>query len=89
MYGGAEATAPASLNLGTLKPDGELSRGELVVGAVPARCDTRGLLLIGEPPEMGRYVLPGNNYHVYDIPLFWANLQADVLQRVNAWTAAR
>ena len=89
LTGGAEATAPASLNLGTLKPDGELSRGELVVGAVPTRCDTRGLLLIGEPPEMGRYVLPGNNYHVYDIPLFWANLQADVLQRVNAWTAAR
>ncbi|MGQ7828661.1 DUF3089 domain-containing protein [Altererythrobacter sp. Z27] len=89
LTGGAEAAAPASLNLGTLKPDGELSRGELVVGAVPARCDTRGLLLIGDPPEMGRYVLPGNNYHVYDIPLFWANLQADVSHRVNAWAAAR
>ncbi len=40
--------------------------------AVAARCDERGLLLIGDPPELGPYVLPGNNYHVYDIPLFWA-----------------
>ena len=57
-------------------------------GSVPARCDERGLLLIGDPPEMGSYVLPGNNYHVYDIPLFWANLQADVVSRVEAWTSA-
>ena len=34
----------------------------------------------------GRGVLPGNNYHVYDIPLFWANLQADVARRMAAWT---
>jgi hypothetical protein len=54
---------------------------------VPARCDTRGLLLIGDPPDLGPYVLPGNNYHVYDIPLFWANLRQDVGRRVGAWTA--
>ncbi|QIG53336.1 DUF3089 domain-containing protein [Altererythrobacter sp. BO-6] len=85
LTGGAESAAPATLNLGTLKPDGDLSNGSLVTAAVPARCDTRGLLLIGDPPEMGRYVLPGNNYHVYDIPLFWANVQADVARRVEAW----
>ena len=44
--------------------------------------------LIGDPPEMGSYVLPGNNYHVYDIPLFWANTKADVARRVNALTGA-
>ena len=76
-------------NLGTLVPGNDLSDGELLTGAVPARCDERGILLIGDPPEMGNYVLPGNNYHVYDIPLFWANLQEDVARRAEAWAAAR
>ncbi|MEO1047913.1 MAG: DUF3089 domain-containing protein [Pseudomonadota bacterium] len=76
--------APASANLGTLVPDETISKGELVPAAVPARCDERGILLIGDPPELGSYVLPGNNYHVYDIPLFWANTQADVVRRVYA-----
>jgi len=31
------------------------------------------------------YVLPGNNYHVYDITLFWANVRADVLRRLAAF----
>lgn len=84
QFGGA---AEASANLGTLVPQDSLDQGELVSGAVPARCDERGLLLIGDPPKMGAYVLPGNNYHVYDIPLFWANTKADVARRVEAWTA--
>lgn len=75
--------APASDNLGTLVPDATMSNGELVPGAVPARCDARGLLLIGDPPELGSFVLPGNNYHVYDIPLFWSNTKADVVRRVG------
>ena len=70
-------------------PEDSMESGELVPGAVPARCDDRGLLLIGDPPKMGSYVLPGNNYHVYDIPLFWANTQADVGARVRAWESAR
>ncbi len=77
--------APAAANLGTLVPNGDLTDGTLVPGAVPARCDERGLLLIGDPPELGPYVLPGNNYHVYDIPLFWRNVQADVARRVRGW----
>ena len=81
--------APASANLGTLKPDAELQNGELVKAGVPARCDAQGLLLIGDPPEMGAYVLPGNNYHVYDIPLFWANVQADAERRIAAWKSAQ
>ncbi|MEL6528585.1 MAG: DUF3089 domain-containing protein [Pseudomonadota bacterium] len=85
MFGGQ---APANTNLGTLVPDDSISNGELVPSAVPARCDERGLLLIGDPPEMGSYVLPGNNYHVYDIPLFWANTKADVGRRVKAFVTA-
>jgi len=86
---GAPGAAPASANLGTLKPDEDMSGGELVPGGIPARCDRRGLLLIGDPPELGPYVLPGNNYHVYDMPLFWRNLQRDVGQRVQAWQTRR
>ena len=77
--------APASANLGTLVPEDSMEKGELRPGFVPASCDARGLLLIGPPPEMGSYVLPGNNYHVYDLPLFWANTKADVNNRANAW----
>ncbi|WP_284124823.1 DUF3089 domain-containing protein [Parerythrobacter aestuarii] len=85
LTGGIGGDAPRERNLGTLVPENDLDGGELVPQAVPARCDERGLLLIGEPPELGNYVLPGNNYHVYDIPLFWRNLQADVAARVEAW----
>jgi hypothetical protein len=85
LSGGIGGEAGIERNIGTLVPEDDLSGGELVPGAVPARCDERGLLLIGDPPEMGSYVLPGNNYHVYDIPLFWRNVQADVATRAAAW----
>ena len=84
LTGGSGGAAAASANLGTLVPDTGLSRGALQPGLVPARCEG-GLLLIGAPPKLGPYVLPGNNYHVYDIPLFWANVRADVKARVQAW----
>ncbi len=89
LTGSAGGAGDAELNLGTLVPNSELATGKLVAAAVPARCDERGLLLIGDPPELGPYVLPGNNYHVYDIPLFWANTRADVARRVDAWHQAR
>lgn len=88
LTGGTGGSAPANANLGTLVPRDDLTGGDLVAGAVPARCDPQGLLLIGDPPRLGQGVLPGNNYHVYDIPLFWKNLQADVVRRVRAWTQA-
>lgn len=88
LTGKVGGEAAADRNLGALVPDGDLSNGKLVPGAAPARCDERGILLIGEPPDMGNYVLPGNNYHVYDIPLFWSNLQADVAARRAQWKAA-
>ena len=58
-------------------------------GLLPARCGENGLLYIGDPPELGEGVLPGDNYHVYDIPLFWANVQQDVVERVRAWSGQR
>ncbi|WP_336987010.1 DUF3089 domain-containing protein [Altererythrobacter aquiaggeris] len=89
LTGQLNGDAPASANLGTLVPDGSMETAELIEKAVPARCDERGLLLIGDPPQLGSAVLPGNNYHVYDIPLFWRNLQEDVARRVSAWAKAR
>jgi hypothetical protein len=83
LTGGAAPEAKAEANRGTLVPSSDLQSGELVTGAVPARCDERGFLLIGNPPKMGPYVLPGNNYHVYDYPLFWTNVREDVLWRLG------
>lgn len=86
VMGGRSA---AKDNRGTLVPTTDLSSGELRPGLIPARCDERGLLLIGSPPDLGAGVLPGNNYHVYDVPLFWKNLQLDVAHRVGAWANSR
>jgi Protein of unknown function (DUF3089) len=74
--------APASANLGMLKNEPDFSGGALIAGQVPARCDDRGILLIGKGPELGPYVLPGNNYHVFDYSLFWANLRVDAARRM-------
>ncbi|MEL7319537.1 MAG: DUF3089 domain-containing protein [Pseudomonadota bacterium] len=87
ITGALGGSAEANGNLGTLVPDDSISNGELVPAAVPARCDDQGLLMIGDPPELGSYVLPGNNYHVYDYPLFWANTQADVARRATAFAS--
>ena len=85
LTGAAGGSAPATANLGTLVPEDELTSAKLVPSLVPASCGEDHFLNIGPPPKVGRYVLPGNNYHVYDIPLFWANIRADVARRVAAW----
>lgn len=78
-------SAPAEANLGGLMPSKDLSTAILVPRFVPARCDGRGFLLIGaSPPDLNPYVLPGNNYHVYDYSLFWANIRADAERRLKA-----
>lgn len=90
LTGAAGGEAPAEANLGTLVPNEALTQGELKAPGVPARCDVRGFLLIGEnAPDLGPYVLPGNNYHVYDYALFWANLRADAAARVAAYKAGK
>nr|WP_221774092.1 DUF3089 domain-containing protein [Novosphingobium flavum] len=88
LTGAPHSAATGAANLGTLLPDPSLTGARLLPGLVPARCGGDGFLLIGPPPAMGPYVLPGNNYHIYDIPLFWANLRADVAARVAAWRPA-
>ncbi|HEY0113808.1 MAG TPA: DUF3089 domain-containing protein [Allosphingosinicella sp.] len=86
LTGDPGGEAPAAANLGTLIPNEALTEGRLQAPGVPARCGERGFLLIGEePPELGPYVLPGNNYHVYDYALFWMNMRRDAAARVAAF----
>ncbi len=87
LRGDLGSDAPAAENLGTLVPNDQLNDGKLVIEAVPARCDERGFLLIGDPPDLGPYALPGNNYHVYDYSLFWRNVRADVMRRMQSFLA--
>ena len=84
--------AGADRNLGTLIPNEQMTEAEMRPGLVAARCGPRGILLIGERetlPELGPYALPGNNYHVYDYALFWANVRADAERRLAAFERGR
>ncbi|WP_448659873.1 DUF3089 domain-containing protein [Sphingomonas sp. CJ99] len=89
ITGMPDSAAPASANLGTLFPTSDLNDAILTPGRVPARCDGRGFLLIGAGPDVGPYVLPGNNYHVFDYSLFWANVRADAARRLAAFPRRR
>lgn len=80
--------APASANLGALQPNGGLDDATMTPGLVPARCDAGGFLMIGAAPSgYGSYVLPGQNFHVFDYALFWANIRADAARRLAAFAA--
>jgi hypothetical protein len=88
LTGAAGGEAPATANQGTLIPNAELTEAEVRVGAVPARCDPSGFLLVGETiADLPPYILPGNNYHVFDYALFWANIRADAAARLAAFGA--
>ncbi|WP_417621745.1 DUF3089 domain-containing protein [Parasphingorhabdus sp.] len=87
INGDINSSAVAAENLGTLVPNDDLSDATLTTGTVPAKCDKRGFLLIGDPPDLGPYALPGNNYHVYDYSLFWSNIRADAQRRMAAFLA--
>lgn len=74
-------------NPGTLVPSGDLATATLEPARVGSRCD-KGLLIIGgDIPPLGPYVLPGNNYHVYDYALFWGAIRRDAERRLAAWMA--
>jgi hypothetical protein len=87
ITGIANGTAEAKDNLGTLVPTKALDDAQLSVPGVPAACTGRGFLSIGAPIDLGGYVLPGNNYHVFDYSLFWANTRMDAMRRLKAFSA--
>jgi hypothetical protein len=85
ITGTQNGTAPPQDNLGTLVPTGDLKSATLELGLVGARCQ-RGLLIVGGSiPQLGPFVLPGNNYHVYDYALFWGAIRGDAWRRMEAW----
>ncbi len=84
LTGGAPGKALAERNLGTLIGE------ELQPARAGAECSADGLLLIDPTPrDVGPFVLPGGNFHVYDYGLFWANIRADAEARLSAFGAAR
>jgi hypothetical protein len=79
------STAPPGENAGTLIPGADFTTATLASGIVGAHCD-KGLLIVdGDLPKLGPYVLPGNNYHVYDYALFWGAIRRDAERRLAAW----
>ena len=85
ISGTIDGAAPPSANLGTLIPSADLASATLAVGQVGARCEKGFLLINGAIPALGPYVLPGNNYHVYDYALFWGSIRADAARRLAAF----
>jgi hypothetical protein len=85
ISGSLDGAASAEQNPGTLVPTADLRSATLEPGRVGARCD-HGLLIVGGAiPPLGPYVLPGNNYHVYDYALFWGAIRQDAIRRTMAW----
>jgi hypothetical protein len=83
--GAENGAAPPKDNPGTLVPSADLRSATLEPGKVGAHCD-KGLLIIdGQVPPLGPFVLPGNNYHVYDYALFWGAIREDAERRLAAW----
>ena len=58
---------------------------------VSARCGDDGYLYITEPPDpaLRAMVMPGGNYHNYDLGLFYMDVRANVAERLEAYLAAR
>ena len=89
LTGAQNGAAPPAANSGTLVPSVDLRSATLLPGRVGARCAGGLLLIDGAIPPLGPYVLPGNNYHVYDYALFWDAIRADAVRRHQAWRTAR
>ncbi len=89
ITGTAGGAAPAMSNLGTLRPSADYSTATLATAQVGAMCDDGLLLVGGNLPTAGGFVLPGNNYHPFDFALFWGSIRADVARRLAAFRAAK
>ena len=85
LTGTQNGSAMPDANLGTLVPTADFRSASLTNGTVGALCSNGLLILNGNIPNLGPYVLPGNNYHVYDYALFWGSIRSDVTTRLAAW----
>lgn len=87
LTGTAGGEAVPGANPGTLVPSADMQSGNLIAGQVGATCENGLLMIDGEIPVLGPYVLPGNNYHVYDYALFWAAIRRDADRRLKGFLA--
>jgi hypothetical protein len=85
ISGAENGSAVPQDNPGTLLPSADLRSATLEPGVVGAHCRDGLLVLDGMVPPLGPYVLPGNNYHVYDYALFWGSIRRDAERRLAAW----
>lgn len=85
ITGTQDGAAGPEANPATLVPTANLLSATTLPGRVGAHCDKGLLILDGEIPALGPYVLPGNNYHVYDYALFWGAIRRDAERRLAAW----
>lgn len=74
----ARGAVPGSPGFGPLQP--------LQAGAVSARCDS-GLLIVRPDKALGLEPLAGGVMHYHDLGLFWADVSANALRRVRAFSA--
>lgn len=83
-----QRAAPAEANLGALEyfPTGT-PLGTLRPGLTGAACTADGFVILDPPPgePFTELKMPGENYHTYDINLFWANVRANSEARANAF----
>jgi hypothetical protein len=77
--------SPPQDNPGTLIPTAGMTNASLQPGTIGAHCRGGLLILDGTSPQLGSFVLPGNNYHVYDYALFWGAVRRDAQRRLAAW----
>jgi hypothetical protein len=85
ISGVQDGAAPPRDNAGTLIPTADMRNADLQRGVVGAQCRNGLLVMDGMPPRLGSFVLPGNNYHVYDYALFWGSIRRDAERRLAAW----
>ena len=85
ITGTLNGAAPPEANPGTLIPSADLRSATMQPGIVGAHCQQGLLLLDGTIPPIGPYVLPGNNFHVYDYALFWGAVRQDANRRLASW----
>ena len=85
ISGVQNGSAPQQNNLGTLIPTADMTNASAQPGLVGAHCRGGLLMIDGVPPQLGSFVLPGNNYHAYDYALFWGSIRRDAERRLAAW----
>ena len=84
ISGTQNGTAAPADNPGTLVPTPDLRSAALQPGVIGAHCKDGLLIIDGQVPGVGGFVLPGNNYHAYDYALFWGAIRRDAAARLAA-----